>query len=185
MFGRDSGALSARCKRGEQVPTSHKPPQTIDAYIADFPPAVQKRLQQVRKTIAKAAPGAEEVISYRIPAFKRNGYLVYFAGFKNHIGLYPARVKPLEKELAAYQGGKGTVQFPHDTPLPLDLIIRIVKHRVAENLAKSQAKTKTKPAAKSKATKARTSRNAKAQAKPKPRTKANPPARPKSKKAKS
>jgi uncharacterized protein YdhG (YjbR/CyaY superfamily) len=113
---------------------------TIDAYIADFPPAVQKRLQQVRKTIAKAASGAEEAISYRIPAFKLNGYLIYFAGFKNHIGLYPARIKELEKELAAYKGGKGTVQFPHDTPLPLALITRIVKCRIADNEARAAAK---------------------------------------------
>ena len=130
---------------GSRKPASKKPavskatPQTIDAYIDEFPPDVQKRLQQVRKTIAKAAPGAEEAISYRIPAFKRNGYLIYFAGFKNHIGLYPARIKALEKELAAYKGGKGTVQFPHDTPLPLDLITRIVKHRIADNETRARA----------------------------------------------
>jgi uncharacterized protein YdhG (YjbR/CyaY superfamily) len=125
---------------------------SIDAYIADFPPAVQKRLQQVRKTIAKAARGAEEAISYRIPAFKLNGYLIYFAGFKNHIGLYPARIKELEKELAAYKGGKGTVQFPHDTPLPLDLITRIVKFRIADNELRAAAKKAKAKAATSKRT---------------------------------
>jgi len=127
---------------------------TIDAYIADFPSAVQKRLQQVRKTIAKAARGAEEAISYRIPAFKLGCYLIYFAGFKNHLSLYPARIKELEKELAAYKGGKGTVQFPHDTPLPLDLITRIVKLRIADN--ESRALAKAKPVAKTKQTSAKT-----------------------------
>jgi uncharacterized protein YdhG (YjbR/CyaY superfamily) len=107
-------------------------PQTIDAYIADFPPDVQQRLQSVRRAILKAAPGAVEGISYRIPAFSLGGNFIFFAGFKKHIGLYPARVKELEQELAAYGGGKGTVQFPHDERLPLGLIARIVKHRVAE-----------------------------------------------------
>jgi uncharacterized protein YdhG (YjbR/CyaY superfamily) len=115
-------------------------PQTIDEYFAGFPPDVQKLLQQVRHTIAKAAPGAEEVISYRIAGFKLHGYLIYFAGFKKHIGMYPARVGKLKQELAAYGGGKGTVQFPLDEPLPLALITRIVKHRVQENLEKAKAK---------------------------------------------
>jgi uncharacterized protein YdhG (YjbR/CyaY superfamily) len=115
-------------------------PQTIDAYIADFPPDIQTRLQTVRKTILKAAPGAVEGISYRIPAFSLGGYFIFFAGFKKHIGIYPARVKDLEAELAAYGGGKGTVQFPHDEPLPLKLIAKIVKHRAAEQKARVAAR---------------------------------------------
>jgi uncharacterized protein YdhG (YjbR/CyaY superfamily) len=107
-------------------------PTTIDAYIAGFPAEVQQRLQTVRRAILKAAPGAVEGISYRIPAFSLGGNFIFFAGFKKHIGMYPARVKELEQELAAYGGGKGTVQFPHDQPLPLGLIARIVKLRVAE-----------------------------------------------------
>jgi uncharacterized protein YdhG (YjbR/CyaY superfamily) len=119
-------------------------PRTIDEYIAGFPPEVQQRLQTVRHAIAKAAPGAEEVISYRIAGFKLHGYLIYFAGFKKHIGMYPARIEKLKQELAAYGGGKGTVQFPLDEPLPLDLITRIVKHRVQENLEKAKAKRAVK-----------------------------------------
>jgi uncharacterized protein YdhG (YjbR/CyaY superfamily) len=138
-------------------------PATIDAYIADFPPDVQQRLQTVRRTILKAAPGAVEGISYRIPAFSLGGNFIFFAGFKKHIGMYPARVKVLEEELAAYGGGKGTVQFPHDEPLPLKLIAKIVKHRAAEQMervaAKSARVAKKKPvkkkAARKKAGKAR------------------------------
>ena len=155
----------------KKLPVTTPVIENIDAYIADFPPAVQKRLQQVRKTIAKAARGAEEAISYRIPAFKLNGYLIYFAGFKNHLSLYPARIKELEKELAAYQGGKGTVQFPHDTPLPLDLITRIVKFRIADNEKRAAAKSvgKKKPPAKPAAAQAAVTKP-RATAKPKAKT---------------
>jgi uncharacterized protein YdhG (YjbR/CyaY superfamily) len=106
----------------------------IDEYIAGFPTEVQKRLQRIRKTIRKAAPDAEEVISYRMPAFKLNRVLVYFAGYQNHISLYPAPrgAKEFKKELAQYEGGKGTVQFPLDKPVPYDLVTRIVKHRINE-----------------------------------------------------
>jgi uncharacterized protein YdhG (YjbR/CyaY superfamily) len=127
----------------------------IDGYIAAFPKETQQKLQQVRAQIKKTAPLAEETISYGIPAFKLNGYqLVYFAGYKNHIGLYPAPVtSPLfKKELSAYKTGKGTVQFPLDQPLPLDLISRIVKFRANENIekqktrkSKSGSPAKTKP----------------------------------------
>jgi uncharacterized protein YdhG (YjbR/CyaY superfamily) len=138
-------------------------PQTIDEYIAEFPADVQRRLQRVRKTIVKAAPGAEEMISYRIPAFKLSGYLVYFAGHTKHIGLYPAPRgnASFKQELAAYKGGKGTVQFPHDEPLPLELIGRIVKHRVQENLAKTKLKASAKA-------KGKTVAKAKVKAKKKP-----------------
>lgn len=121
-------------------------PRDIDAYIAGFPPDVQKILQKVRKTIQKAAPDAEETIKYQIPTFALNGNLVHFAAFKNHIGFYPApRGKEIfKKELSAYEGGKGTVRFPLDQPIPYDLISRIVKFRVEENLGRAASKTKKK-----------------------------------------
>lgn len=108
-----------------------KPASTIDEYIADFPVAIQERMQKLRVTIKKAAPAAEEVISYSIAGFKLHGVLIYFAGFKNHIGIYPVPRTEVtfKKELAEYKGGKGTAQFPHDKPLPLGLVTRIVKFR--------------------------------------------------------
>lgn len=118
----------------------------IDGYIAAFPKATQRKLEQVRAQIKKTAPLAEETISYGIPAFKLNGYqLVYFAGYKNHIGLYPAPVTSdlFKKELLAYKTGKGTVQFPLDQPIPLDLVTEIVKFRASEREEKLKTK-KTK-----------------------------------------
>lgn len=120
-------------------------PRDIDEYIAGFPPDVQKILQKVRATIRKAAPAAEETISYQIPTFTLNGtYLIYFAGYKKHISIYPAPrgAEQFKKELSAYEGGKGTVQFPLDKPIPFDLITRIVKYKVKENLEKVKAKAK-------------------------------------------
>jgi uncharacterized protein YdhG (YjbR/CyaY superfamily) len=114
-------------------------PNNINEYIAGFPKDTQKILKQIRATIKKAAPGAEETISYAIPTFKLKGRdLVYFAGYKNHIGLYPAPRgnEAFKKELSVYKGGKGTVQFPLDKPMPLNLITRIVKFRIKENLEK-------------------------------------------------
>jgi uncharacterized protein YdhG (YjbR/CyaY superfamily) len=110
--------------------------KTIDEYIAGFPEATQKLLNKVRSTMRKAIPKAEETISYGIPTFKLNGrYVVYFAGYKNHISVYPApRENPeFKKELSAYKGGKGTVQFPLDEPLPLELITRITRFRLQIN----------------------------------------------------
>ena len=117
---------------------------TIDEYIADFPNDVQKLLQQMRATIKKAAPKAEEKIGYGIPTFTLNGNLVHFGGYKNHIGFYPAPagLKAFEKELAPYLTGKGTAQFPIDKPLPLGLITKIVKFRVKQNLEKAETKRK-------------------------------------------
>jgi len=111
---------------------------TIDKYISTFPKDVQKKLESIRQTIKKSAPGAEETISYQIPAFKLNGPLIYFAGFKNHVSIYPAPRGDAEfkKELSEYKGGKGTVQFPLDKPIPLSLIGRIVKYRIKENFKK-------------------------------------------------
>lgn len=115
---------------------------TIDAYVADFPPEVQQILQKVRQTIQAAAPKAEEAISYSIPTFKLNGNLVHFAAFKNHIGFYPTSsgIAKFKKQLSAYKGAKGSVQFPLDQPIPCGLIARIVKFRVRENLEEARAR---------------------------------------------
>lgn len=115
-----------------------KKPSTIDAYIRDFPEDVQKRLQQIRETIQKLAPEATEVISYGIPTFKLNGYLVYFGAFKKHIGLYPfpSGIKKFQELSSEYSTAKGTIQFPHDKPLPMDLIKKVVKYRIEENMKK-------------------------------------------------
>ncbi|SFN37145.1 Uncharacterized conserved protein YdhG, YjbR/CyaY-like superfamily, DUF1801 family [Chitinophaga sp. YR627] len=112
----------------------------INTYIADFPEHVQAILQQVRATIHKAAPEATEDIKYAIPTFVLNGNLVHFAAFKSHIGFYPTPtgIEEFEKELSVYKQGKGSVQFPLDQPMPLDLITRIVKYRVKQNAEKKK-----------------------------------------------
>lgn len=115
-------------------------PKTIDEYITGFPDNVQEILEKIRMTIRKAAPDAEETISYKMPTFNLKGhYLVYFAAYKKHIGFYPAPIGIAEfkQDLSAYQAGKGTMQFPLDKPIPFDLITRIVKFRVKENLARA------------------------------------------------
>lgn len=119
-------------------------PKNIDEYIAGFPVETQKLLEQIRATIKKAAPEAKETISYAIPTFKLNGNLVHFAAFKNHIGFYPAPSgnEAFKKELSIYKGGKGTVQFPIDKKIPLNLITKIVKFRVKENLERIKTKAK-------------------------------------------
>ena len=120
-------------------------PKTIDDYIAGFPPDVQELLQKVRATIKKAAPKAEEMIRYKMPTFALNGkYLIYFAGYKKHISLYPAPIGNPEfaEEIAPYESGRGTLKFPLDKPIPFRLITRIVKFRARENLAKAAAKRK-------------------------------------------
>lgn len=119
-------------------------PENTDAYIERFPARVQKLLQKIRKTIQKAAPDATEVISYQMPAFKQKRVLVYFAAYKNHIALYPAPrgAREFKKELEQYEGGKGTVQFPLDHPVPEDLITRIVKFRIKENSVAAAKKKK-------------------------------------------
>ncbi len=117
---------------------------TIDAYIATFPASTQALLQQMRATITKAAPDAEEAISYGMPTFKLQGNLVHFAGYKNHIGFYPAPsgIVNFAEDLKKYQTSKGAIQFPIDEKLPLALVTKIVKFRVKENLAKAAAKKK-------------------------------------------
>ncbi len=114
----------------------------IDDYIERFPKDVRAVLEKVRATIRKAAPDAEEVISYQMPAFRQEGILVFFAAWKSHIGLYPpvAGDEALVKAVARYAGPKGNLQFPLDEPMPLKLIERIVKLRVKQNLAKAAAK---------------------------------------------
>ena len=120
--------------------------KTIDEYIATFPKNIQILLEEMRATIRKAAPDAEETISYAIPTFKLNGNLVHFAAFKNHIGFYPTPngIEEFEKELSVYKQGKGSVQFPLDKPLPLNLIIRIVEFRKKKNNEKAKNKTQKK-----------------------------------------
>ena len=115
---------------------------SIDEYIATFPKDIQKILEELRATIKAAAPNAEEKISYQMPTFFLNGNLVHFAAFKEHIGFYPtpSGIEAFKKELAVYKGAKGSVQFPLDQPMPLDLIRRIVEFRVDENLKKKRSK---------------------------------------------
>jgi len=121
-------------------------PKTIDEYIAGFPNDVQDILQKIRMTIRKAAPESEETISYKMPAFTLNGNLVYFAGFEKHIGFYPipTGIDKFKKELSVYKQGKGSVQFPLDKPIPYNLISKIVKFRVKENLDRVKSKQKKK-----------------------------------------
>ena len=112
--------------------------QNIDEYISLFPKDVKTMLESLRQTIRKAAPKAEEVISYQMPAFKQNSVLVYFAAFKNHIGFYPTSsgIAAFKEEISKYKNSKGAVQFPLDKKLPLGLVTKIVKFRVKEDLAK-------------------------------------------------
>jgi uncharacterized protein YdhG (YjbR/CyaY superfamily) len=117
-----------------------KQAKNIDEYIADFPVEVQLLLQTLRTAIRKAAPKAEEAIKYQMPTFVLNGNLIHFAGYKNHIGLYPGS-KPIEEfkdELSRYETSKGTVRFPLDKPIPLGLISRITKFCVKRNLARKK-----------------------------------------------
>ena len=119
---------------------------TIDEYIATFPKETQKILKDIRATIKAAAPDAEEKISYQMPTFFLKGNLIHFAAYKNHIGIYPTPngIESFKKELSKYKGAKGSVRLPIDEPMPLKLISRIVKFRVAENLKKAKAKGKSK-----------------------------------------
>jgi uncharacterized protein YdhG (YjbR/CyaY superfamily) len=126
------------------VRTDQATPQSIDEYIAGFPPDIQEKLEKIRATIRKAAPEATEAIKYRMPTFVLKGNLVHFAAFQHHIGFFPAprAIEVFRDELSAYEGAKGTVRFPLDQPIPLDLISWMVKFRVQENLARAEAKGK-------------------------------------------
>src|SRR5258705_13762132 len=121
--------------------TKPAPPKNVDEYLAAQPKKVQSILNKLRSTIKSAAPKADEVISYQMPAYKYNGMLVFFAAWQNHIGLYPAgRLIAFEKELARYERSKGTIKFPLDKPIPYNLISRIVKFRIKENDLKAALK---------------------------------------------
>jgi uncharacterized protein YdhG (YjbR/CyaY superfamily) len=116
-------------------PTGFK---TIDEYIESFPKDIQATLSKLRQAVREAAPQAEEAISYQMPAFKQNGILVYFAAFKTHIGFFPTAsgVEAFKEKLSDYETSKGTIRFPIDKPLPLQLVKEIVRFRVKENLDK-------------------------------------------------
>jgi uncharacterized protein YdhG (YjbR/CyaY superfamily) len=126
--------------------TNRTTPTTIDQYISGYSPDVQAILQSVRQVVRGAAPDAQETISYQIPAFKLNGILVYFAAFKKHIGFYPpiSGDAQLGSEISPYAGPKGNLQFPLNQPIPYDLIERITRLRLKQNLAKVPAKGKKK-----------------------------------------
>ena len=113
-------------------------PESIDEYIAGFPESVQHVLEQIRAVIKAAAPDAQEAIKYRLPTFVLNGNLVHFGAFNKHIGFYPtpSGIEEFKDELSVYENAKGSVQFPLDKPIPLKLISKIVKFRVAEGRAK-------------------------------------------------
>lgn len=119
----------------------HKP-ENVDQYIADFPADIQQKLKEMRACIKKAAPNAEEGISYGMPAYKQNGVLVYFGGFTKHVSLFPTGkgVAAFVDKLQGYTISKGTIQFPLDSPLPVKLISEIVAFRVEENLQKQKKK---------------------------------------------
>jgi uncharacterized protein YdhG (YjbR/CyaY superfamily) len=121
-------------------------PKDMDEYIARFPPDVQQILEEIRSAIRKAAPDAQETISYQMPTFTLKGNLVHFAAFKKHIGFYPTPtgIEAFKNELSEFEGGKGSVKFPLDKPIPFDLISKIVQFRVQENLDRAEAKRKKK-----------------------------------------
>lgn len=146
-MGNVDGQLRASTiAKGRNMKADQTAPKNIDEYITGFPPEIQEKLEKIRATIRKAAPKAEEAISYMIPTFKLHGNLVHFASFKNHIGFYPgaAGIEAFKEELADYEISKGTVQFPHGKRIPFSLITKIVKFRVAQNLEKAAAKGKKK-----------------------------------------
>ncbi|MFA4924752.1 MAG: DUF1801 domain-containing protein [Ignavibacteriaceae bacterium] len=120
--------------------------KTVDEYLSAFPKNVKDILAELRKTIKQAAPQAEELISYNMPAFKLNGILVYYAAYRKHIGFYPTSsgIEAFKKELSGYKWAKGSIQFPLDQPLPTELITNIVKFKVMRNSEKAAAKTKKK-----------------------------------------
>ena len=122
--------------------TKPQKPTTIDEYIADFPPDVQPLLEKVRAAIRKAAPDAEEAIKYMMPTFVQNGNLIHFAGYQNHIGLYPGSspIVEFKDELSRYETSKGTVRLPLHKPIPAGLIGKITKFCVKRNAERAAAK---------------------------------------------
>jgi uncharacterized protein YdhG (YjbR/CyaY superfamily) len=137
--------LSSFVYHGTLMSTNQAAPSTIDEYIASFPDHVQAILKKIRGIIHEAAPDAKEAISYAMPTFTLNGrYLVYFAAYKKHIGMYPipAGDAALSAEIAPYIAGKGTLKFPLDLPIPFGLIARMVKYSAEENTGRAVAKAK-------------------------------------------
>jgi uncharacterized protein YdhG (YjbR/CyaY superfamily) len=118
--------------------------KSVDEYLSVFPANTKAVLQEMRNTIKKAAPQAEEVISYNMPAYKLNGILVYFAGYANHVGFYPTAsgMEAFKQEFSGYKNSKGAVQFPIDRPLPLALITKVVKFRISQTQEKQKNKSK-------------------------------------------
>jgi len=142
----DDSQLDAASTQQAKMDTQKPGYSAIDEYIESFPEEVQKILQEIRATIKAAAPEAKEKISYQMPTFDLKGNLVHFAAFKHHIGFYPAPtgIEAFKVELSVYKTAKGSVQFPIDKPMPLELITRIVHFRVAENLKNSEKKASKK-----------------------------------------
>ena len=129
--------MVTKSSTGRKTVQSKKQYETIDEYIKTLPKDVQTILERMRQTIRRAAPEAEETISYQIPTFKLNGiYLVHFAAFRKHIGLYPPAPGAFKKEVSTYEGPKGNLRFPTDKPIPYDLVTRIVLFRKKEILGK-------------------------------------------------
>ncbi len=123
--------------------TNNRSAKDIDDYISRFPPSIQEHLESIRLVIKKAVPGAKEVISYQVPAFRNAGYiLIFFAAHENHIGLYPVPLDhpDFQPEIMQYASGKATLQFPYDQPMPFDLITKIVRLKAQENESKSAHK---------------------------------------------
>ena len=118
--------------------------ETVDEYINSFPVEIRNKLERIRKTIKKAAPGAKEIISYRMPAFKLYGVLVYFAAAKNHIGFYPTAspIKEFREKLASFETSKGAIKFPLDKKLPSNLIAEITRFRFKEDIENHNKKRK-------------------------------------------
>lgn len=129
-------------KKGELMKNDKAGFTSIDEYIDTFPEEIQEILEEVRATIKAAAPDAEEKISYQMPTFFLKGNLVHFAAFKNHIGFYPtpSGTQAFKREIANYQASKGSIRFPLNEPMPLKLITKIVKLRVADNIKKAKIK---------------------------------------------
>ncbi len=115
--------------------STSKPRATVEEYISDFPPEIQRRLNIIKKAVSEAAPDVTEKISYGMPSFSLNGILLYFAAYKNHIGFYPLTeaIRTFKGDLSQFKLSKGTIQFPNDQPLPIDLIKKIIAFRVKEN----------------------------------------------------
>jgi uncharacterized protein YdhG (YjbR/CyaY superfamily) len=120
--------------------------KTVDEYLSTFPASTRSKLQTLRDVIKKAAPKAEEVISYNMPAIKQHGVLVYYAGYKEHIGFYPmgSGIEAFQKELSAYEGSKGAVRFALDKPIPAGLIGKIVKYRIKQDQERAKARAAKK-----------------------------------------